>query len=565
MASSRFLPALLGSLVLAAPACVGNIGDRGNDGSSKVPGADGAHPGLDVAPAGLRRLTPAQYLNSARDLLGDAQLELDLDPDTGQAVTLLGAEKLNAAADFIVSRSDAWTKEIFPCDTSGEGTSACVDEFIATFGRRAFRHPLKDKEIAWLRGVFDQARTEQTFKDSLLIVLRVMLQSPQFVYFLERGGDATAGLPDGVRPLTGWERASRLSYFLWNTTPDDELLAAAESGALDTVDGVEAQAERLLGDARVHTTVKDFFIDWLELNGAPSHPGLDEGTKNPDLYPEDSPALRVAMRKEVEALIDRVVFEDKGTLDKLVTTTDAYVNASLAKLYGVAGPSDDATFEWVMLPADQRAGLFTRAAFLTTYAGTSVKSPIRRGAYLVKKAMCIALGKPPPNAADVPVMGGTVDGTHKTVRQDVESKTSTGVCVGCHSIINPAGFAFENFDALGKWQTKETGTDDAGPFSLPIDASGSIPVFDEDGVMASGTVAVQGPVEMSKALAETPGVRACLSTRWFATALHRVPADQDQTTVDALNETLASGATIHDVVSTMVHSDAFLFLRQSKE
>jgi len=564
---ARLFCALLGSLSLTV-ACVGNIGDRAGEDDKNAP-ANGAHPGLDVAWAGIRRMTPAQYLNSARDLLGDADLDLELDADTGEAMTLLGAEKLNAAADFIASRSDAWASDVFPCDTSGEGTPECVDQFIQTFGRRAFRHPLGDDEIAWLRGVFDQARTEQSFKDSLLIVLQVMLQSPQFIYFLEQGSDATGGLPAGVRPLTGWERATRLSYFLWNTTPDDELLAAAESGALDTIEGVEAQAQRLLADERVHTTAKDFFIGWLELDGTPTHPSLEEGTKNADLFPEDSPALRAAMRKEIEALVDRVIFEQNGTVQSLVTSTDAYVNGPLAKLYGVAGPADDTTFEWVTLPSDERAGMFTRAAFLSVYAGGIVKSPIRRGAFLLKKALCVQLGKPPPNANDTPVTGGNIDENgktvHKTVRQDVEAKTSTGVCTACHSIINPVGFTLEHFDALGKWQTKETGQDDTGTWSLDIDATGALPAFDDAGEMTTGKVAVNGAVEMSKALAETPALTSCVASRWFETALHRKSADEDQTTVLALNATLASGATLTDVVKTMVGSDSFLFLRPSED
>lgn len=561
---------LLAAGAVAEGGCVGSIGDRaGGDGNGSGPAVDGAHPGLDVASSAIRRMTPNQYVNSVRDLLGDADLELDLDADTGQAVTLLGAQKLNAAADYVASRSDVWGATVFPCDTTGDGSSACADELIATLGRRAFRRPLDDDEKAWLRGVYDAAKAEQTFQDSLLVVVQVILQAPQFVYFLELGTDQTSGLPAGVRPLSGFERATRLSFFLWNTIPDEELLGAAESGELDTMDGVQAQAARLLADPRAHGMAKDLYVGWLQLDGTPTQPGLEEGTKNPDLFPEDSPALRAAMRQELEALVERVVFEQNGTVETLLTTTDAYVNGPLAALYGVDGPADATTFEWVKLPADERAGLFTRAAFLGMYAGPTVKSPIRRGAFLVKKALCVELGKPPPNANDTPVTGGSVDENgktvHKTVRQDVEGKTSTGVCAGCHSIINPVGFAFENFDALGKWQTKETGEDETGPFSLDIDASGALPVLDEHGSVTPDKVAVNGAVEMSKALAQSPALTSCMASRWFETALHRDPDTKDQTSVDVVSKALAGGATFSDVVSTLVTSDAFLFLRPRED
>jgi hypothetical protein len=226
----------------------------------------------------------------------------------------------------------------------------------------------------------------------------VILQSPDVYYFLELGRDPgqTKGLASGVRPLTGWERATRLSYFLWNTLPDDALLDAAEAGELDTAEGVKVQADRLAHDDRGRGTFKSFFSDWLELDGTKKHPSLVTADKDADLYPADSPELREAMRAETEALVEHVVFDGDGRFETLLTTTEAYLNGPLAKLYGVSGPSGEG-FEWVKLPADQRAGLLTRAAFLTVFAGVEVKSPIRRGAHILKDMLCVELGPPPPN------------------------------------------------------------------------------------------------------------------------------------------------------------------------
>lgn len=552
-------------LSILAAGCVGEIGGSDSGANGEV----GASAQLDVETSNIRRMTPAQYLNTARDLFGDPDLKLTLDPDTGETVSQLGAEKLNAAAELIASRSDIWTAKVFPCDTSGEGTPTCADDFIKTFGRRAFRHPLSPDETSWLRSVFDQAHAGQSFKDSLLITLKVMLQSPQLIYFLELGNEPPAGLTRGVRPLTSFERASRLSFFLWNTTPDDALLDAAEKGALDTAEGVQAQAARLLADPRAHQMVKDLFVGWLELDGGPTHPSLEEASKSAAAFPEDSPDLRAAMRKEVNALVEHEMFDKKGSAQSLLTTTDAFVNASLAKLYGVSGPTDDATFQWVSLPSEQRAGLFTRAAFLTVYARGDIKSPIRRGAYVVKKALCVKLGQPPPNAADTPVTGGTVDQNgmlvRRTVRQDVAAKTASTTCQSCHSIINPVGFAFDHFDGLGRWEDTEKGQDAMGPYTLPIDTTGAVPNFDAQGHMQSGVLQVDGAVAMSQALAESDGVGACLADKWFHAALRRGPSDRDARTAESLRQAMASGESLDVVVNNVVSSDAFLYLRPSKE
>lgn len=563
--------ALVGAAVLAAsgltPGCVGDLGsDR-----DAPPGDPGAPPGegglIDVAPAGMRRMTPEQFTRSMRDLFGDPGLELDLDPDTGEVTSLLAVDKLNAAAEAIVARRASWGTPVFPCDTSGPEDEVCVDDFIRTFGRRAFRHTLDEAEVKLLKDRYALARKEQSFEDALLIVLKVMIQSPNVYYFVELGreGDGGEALASGVRPLTGWERAARLSYFLWNTTPDDALLDAAESGALDTAEGVRAQAERLLSDDRARATARRFFSDWLELDGTNKHSSLEDAPKSPAIYPEDSPALRAAMRAEIEALAERVLFEGDGRFETLLTTTDAYVNGPLAALYGVEGPADERTFSWVSLPGDQRAGIFTRAAFLSVFGSVEVKSPIRRGAYILEQVLCHPLGPPPPNASDVPVKGGAVeqDGevVHRTIRKDVEAKTSSGVCASCHAIINPIGFAFEHYDALGRWQPQETGVDPADSYTLDIDARGRLPAIGPDGE----GVEVDGGVEMSAALAASAAARGCLTRRFFETALRRVPIDQDLASVEAATPAPESGGDMRDLLLDLTTSNAFLHLRQTEE
>lgn len=536
--------------------CNGSIGDNTPDGRGG-PGSedDGL---IDASAAGMRRMTPEQYQNTMRDLFGDPGIVLDLDPDEGQVVALLTVDKLRAAAEQIVGRRASWTKEIFPCDTTGAEDAACVESFIRTFGRRAFRHTLAEDEVDLLSSQFQSARQEQSFDQAMMLLLETMIQSPEVYYFLELGNDPgdDAFIASGVRPLTGWERATRLSYFLWGSTPDDALLDAAEAGKLDTIEGMRAEADRLSTDDRAREVVVGVFVDWLELDGTHKHAALEDVPKNAEVYPEDSPALREAMRTETRALVERVLFEGDGRLETLLTTTDAYVNASLAEIYGVSGPADDDTFAWVSLPADQRAGLFTRAAFLTLYGGIEVKSPIRRGAHILREVLCTELGPPPPNASDVPIKGGATNEGNKTVRQEVDAKTLSGNCAACHQMINPIGFAFEHYDSLGRWVTQESGEG----YTLDIDATGVLPSYDADGKRIDG-VAVDGGVEMSKALAESEKVQACITQHFFASALRRVPVDADLVSVEAAASAAQSGGTMRDVVLALATSNAFLHAR----
>lgn len=555
---------MLGATMLTAAVgagCNGNIGEASPDGRGG-PGSedDGL---IDASSAGMRRMTPEQFQNTMRDLFGDPGIVLDLDPDEGQVVALLTVDKLRAAAEQIVSRRASWTKEIFPCDTTGAEDAACVESFIRNFGRRAFRHTLAEDEVDLLKKQFETVRQEQSFDQAMLLLVETMIQSPEVYYFLELGDDPgdNAFIASGVRPLTGWERASRLSYFLWQSAPDDALLDAAEAGKLDTIEGVRAQAERLASDDRAREAVVSVFVDWLELDGTHKHGALEDVPKSADLYPEDSSELRSAMRTETRALVERVLFEGDGRLETLLTSTDAYVNASLAEIYGVDGPADDETFAWVTLPADQRAGLFTRAAFLTLFGGIEVKSPIRRGAHILREVLCTELGPPPPNASDVPIKGGATEGgVNKTVRQDVDAKTLSGNCVACHRMINPIGFAFEHYDSMGRWVSQESGDGPAGPFTLDIDASGVLPAYGDDGAPAQG-VAVDGGVEMSKALAESEKVQACITQHFFRSALRRVPVDGDLASIDTAATAAQSGGTMRDVVLALATSNAFLHAR----
>ncbi|MDQ3032835.1 MAG: DUF1592 domain-containing protein [Myxococcota bacterium] len=517
----------------------------------------------------LRRLTPREYTSTVRALLADPAASPALSTDTGEVISLLEVDELHVSAEQLAARDAERTEPLYPCDVSGAIDDACAHTLIADFGRRAFRRPLTVEEITWLRGVYDRARAELASvssapeADAMSVVVQVILQSPQLLYVHEHGVvDPT--LPADVRRLDGYERATRLSFFLWGETPDDALLDAAEAGELDTPDGVRANAQRLLMDERAQANVVRFFVDWLELDGTTLHQSLEENPKSPERFPIDGPELRTAMRREIEALVSRVFFEDDASFQTLMTTRDAYVNGSLATLYGVeGGPSDDATYAWVELDPAERAGLFTRAAFLSLYSGGDVQSPIRRGVFLLENVLCNELGEPPPNASDVPITGGASDGSRTvlSVREHVDARTieAGGVCAGCHSVINPAGFTLERYDALGGYQLEEVHLDaDGREVRLPVDSSGQLVGSDVEGALADGVALADG-------LATSRRARDCLAERFVTTALGRHPSSEDACAVERVQERFAETDDMRELVLGIVTSDAFLYIRSEEE
>jgi hypothetical protein len=496
---------------------------------------------LDIKARPGLRLSSVQYINTIRDLVGDASFHAELEDESG-LITQRATRQLRDAAELVVARRAQWTRSVFPCDTTGSEDLGCRDAFIDEFGKRAFRRPLTDTEKSRLRDAYDFARGEALdFNDSMEVVLQVILQSPAFVYVFEDGVAESTG---NVRLLTDHEVATRLSYFLWSSTPDDELLAAAAAGRLSTPDGLSAEAERLLADSRAKTAIRHYMAEFLQLNGGQLHYPLEEVTKDQDLYPEVDAVLLDSMRVETNALIDRIVFDGTGSFEDLFTTREAYVNGPLAALYEVDGPSDAHTFEWVTLPA-HRAGVLTRAAFLTTYSTATVTAPIRRGAWIRKELLCTTLGDPPPNIDDTPLEGGASgNGDVLTVREATDVRTMTEAqCAGCHSLINPLGYPFEEFDAIGRTQTFEVVSGE------PVDTATDVTGTDFDGPIADAAA-------MSAALGASEQARSCFASKVLESALGDAAPDACTGTEAAF----VAGGDINNLLVAIVNSDAFRYL-----
>jgi hypothetical protein len=512
--------------------------------------------GMAASPARLRRLTPEEHTNTVRDLLAAPKAAPQYEAAVGDVVTELEVERFGDAAHALVALGGHLT--YLPCDAQGAANEACAQAFIASFGKAAFRRPLAADEAAWLGATYTKLRglpgvtPAITFHEAIDALAEVILQAPQHVYLQERGV-ADPSLPAGVRRMTGPERAARLSYLMWSSMPDAALTAAADDGRLDSAAGVRAEAERLLASPRARTMVRRFASDWLELDAAGQHQALEVLAKSAERFPFDAPELRRSMRAETEALYERAFFDRAGSWKTLLTTTDAYVDAPLAALYGVAGAG--AAPAWVTLDPGQRAGLFTRAAFLTAHATADFQAPIRRGVFLFRHALCQPLPDPPPDADNTPPVPKATSPL-RSVRALTDAKTSGGTCSSCHATVNPLGYALESYDAMGRWQTEERGSVGGQAYVVPVDATATLDAGDLEGTLAGG-------VALSAALADSQLARDCVVERWFAKALARAPGPADMCLLQQLGQRLRTSDDLRDLVLSLAASDAALFIKET--
>jgi len=521
--------------------------DDGEPADPEPPGTcDGE---ASVAPRPMVRLSPVQLRNTLRDLVGDPEFEPNYAVEL-PIIDQLGVRQLRDDAEQLWARRDQWSSSVFECDPTGAADDDCISTFIDEFVPRAFRRPPTDWERDWLYGVYEDALVDG-FENATLVLFQTVLQAPATVY-REEVGEPVEGAPAEIRRLTDYELASRLSYFLWDSMPDDELLAAASADSLSTTEEIEAQVVRMLQDPRAVEGVQRELWHWLELDGGMVHHGLYDAEKDTMLFPEYSPALQDAMHEEFRALVADVLAKDDGDLTTLLTDNRAYVNASLAQLYGVDGPATDDDWMWVELDPEQRGGVLTRAAFLTVYAGMQAQGPIVRGVSVLEDVMCQHLGDPPPDADDdapAPVDGE--DGP-MTTRELTDFMTAEPACQACHSVINPMGYAFEHYDAIGRWQ------DDEVVSGLPVDASGEIRTGDSTGV-------VYGAVELSERLSQSPEVRRCFAERWMKRALSGPLGQADTCERDRIADAFVDNPTVTSLLGAIATSEPFRLINTAQE
>lgn len=531
-------------LVLLLLGCDGLIGEPSGSETDVPPGSISpalcAEAPLMVPPTHTRLLDGEQYTNALRNLLDDVSISPELDERMGELVTSLGAERLHDSLQGIVAEAEL----------GGCSDDACAKAYLTDLARRAFRRELDDEERGLLDRIYDDERGHPEYpasvRDATQTVAEVILQSPQMLYVVEEGTE----LEDTtIRRLRGSEVATRLALLLWNSIPDQTLLDAAAAGELDEEAGIRRQAERMLDDPRSRQMVREFFFHWLGLNGSDNQPSLEDATKDDALYPEMNDALRASMREELGAFVERIVFERDGSIEALFTDRSAWVDAALADVYGVSGPESGR--EWVELDANERSGILTRAAFLSVYAGSRTRSPIRRGVFVLQNTLCRALGEPPPNANDVRVEGGEGEAGVRSLREDVTARTSASDCTVCHQVINPIGFTFAHYDAIGRFRTEETHVVDDVEHVFDRDSSGALTAgSDADGTFADAT-------ELSLGLSQSEQVRDCMATRFYEYAMRRHAEDGDVCSLEQLKTTFREGGMFIDLIVGVAQTDVF--------
>ena len=491
------------------------VGDGTADPTTDGPADDGPAAGLMP----LRRLTRVEYDNTVRDLLGDVTHPAQSFPGEGEGSAgfaspgLVGStdvKRLMEAAEALAAVAIQDLPALTQCAPDVEGEDGCAARFVVEFGARAYRRPLAEVEVEALLAIYDLARSDlqQDFAGGLRVVMQAMLQSPQFLYRWELG-EAPPDREGALVRLTGHELASRLSYFLWSTMPDEALFAAAGAGELDTPAEIEAQARRMLADPRARDTLENFTRQWLHLENLPAV------FKSPDLYPGFDDALKGSMLAETLTFVDHVIRSGDGRVDTLLTASYSFLDERLAGLYGVAGVVGPELRGPVELDPTQRIGLLTHASLLTLGANAYEPDPIRRGKLVRERLVGCDKLPPPPN--NIPELDPP--DPDKPARERYEQHSMVEPCLSCHRLTDPIGFGLQHYDAIGQYRLMEG--------VHPIDASGVVHGLD------GGDVAFTDVQGLAQALAASEEVRTCVAHQLFRFGFARRETVADRPSFDA--------------------------------
>ncbi len=400
-------------------------------------------------------------------------------------------------------------KKILVCDPSS-GRS-CVERILFTLARRAYRRPVTKAEVASLAKFVDLAQGEgQTVEQGLQLAIQAILVSPHFLFRIERDPDPTD--PQKVHRISDLEMASRLSYFLWSSMPDEELLSLAEAGKLKAPAVLDAQVKRMLAGERSAALAANFAAQWLEIRN------LDSVTPDPKKFPAWGPELREAMKTETRMFFEALLRENRPLSDFLVAKF-TFLNARLAKHYGIEGVTGP-EFRRVELTNDQRGGILSHASVLTVTSYPTRTSPVIRGKYVLQNI----LGAPPPAPPpDVPPLDEEAVGNTGSLRQQLETHRSNPTCAACHNRMDVLGFGLENYDALGRWRTMD------GKF--PIDSGGALP----NGKSFSSPAAMRALLQE-----DLPEFARCLIEKMLTYALGRGLERYDRGAVEEIHRKLAA-------------------------
>jgi hypothetical protein len=495
----------------------------------------------------IRRLNRVEYNNTVRDLVGVTFRPADDFPadDAGYGFDNIGdvlsispvlLEKYLAAAEKIVQTAfatPALRARILIRQPTEQTKKECARQILENFARRAFRRPVRPEELDRLVRFVELAeKNGDGFETGIQLALQAVLISPHFLFRVELDRQPRG---DAVHPIGDYELATRLSYFLWSSMPDDELFRLAGQGTLRRPEVLDGQVRRMLHDPKARALVENFAGQWLQLRN------LKSATPDPGLFPSFDELLRTAMLRETELFFETIVKEDRSVLDFL-DADFTFLNERLARHYGIDGVKGD-EFRRVSLAGGPRGGVLTQASILTITSNPTRTSPVKRGKWILENILGTPPPPPPPDAGELSEDKNAV--LSGSLRQRMERHRSKPICASCHQRMDPLGFGFENFDAVGAWRTQD------GKF--PIDASGTLP----DGQ------SFQGPRELRDLLKKRKDDFArCLSEKMLTYALGRGVESYDRCAVDRTAKELAkSEYRFSGLVLAIVHSDPFQLRR----
>ena len=523
----------------------------GSNGGGQTPTPTPVTPSasLDVGASGLRRLTAEQYRNTVRDLLqlpaardlvtvgslpSDGSLGERFASNVASVLGPADGDKYADAADVLAGKAAENLTNLVPC-APASGNADCAGKFIEAFGRKAFRRPLTPAEVTRYTAVYTAGGD---FTTGVRMVISAFLQSPKFLYLVEVVPADGAGK---VLELDAWAVAARLSYFLLNSMPDDQLFAAAESGALKNLDEIGKQAARLVGDARFKETVNYFHDQWMEMEL------LRSAEKEPMLFPAWNAALKTAQEEQIRRFVQGVMFEGDGKVETLLTASYSYLSGPLYALYGLTPPAGAAANAWTKVDLDpkQRIGLMTHPGVMAAMAHEDRTSFILRGKLVREALLCTPMPPPPPG---VDASETNID-PKLTAQERAAQHRKDPSCASCHAHFDPLGFAFEIYDGLGKFRT----TDVTGK---AIDSKAEITGTSVDGPAADA-------VDLMKKLGSAKDVRNCVSQQWLKFALGRdLDMKEDASTLEALSKALdETGGKMPEMMGAIARSNALRHLK----
>ena len=500
----------------------------------------------------MRRLTPEQYEQIIAQTFGadlkatarfsDQTRESGLIAVKAGRTTITGPEleQFDGLARIIADKvvSSERRDSLIPCKPVSEkdADDACARQFLAPVGRSLFRRPLTPAEVdAKVKAAGDAARATKSFYDGLALALSGMLIAPDFLFHVEAAEAESKG---GPAVLDAYSKAARLSFFLWNTQPDEALLKAAERGDLDKPKELGAQIDRMIASRRFEIAMRAFFSDLLMFDE------FNALNKDAMIYPRFTQQVtKDAQEQTLRTLVD-LLLKRRGDYRDIFTTRKTFLTPSLGALYGVPVAKTTPNMEpaeWVAVeypPGDPRAGIITHASFVALHSHPGRSSPTLRGKALREVLLCQRVPDPPGNV-NFTVVQDTTNPLYKTARERLTAHATEAMCTGCHKITDPMGLALDVFDGAGSFRVRENGAQ--------IDGSGLL-----DGV------AFKNAVELGQVLHDNPSVPKCLVTRLTSYALGRIPSAAEKSWTDGLQAGFAAdGFRVPDLFKRIAASPEF--------